>query len=1044
MKRCTLFAAICSASLAANAMADGVKHLVKIPAGDLTTALELLIKQSGSDIVYRPEQVRGLRTKGASGDLSTEEALVLLLQGTALASSTDPSGAVLIAAPLPSSKSPSPDPQPTAPPPSSGPSSAPQADNTVEEVVVTGSKIRRKDADSVGELVTLNAQDIAQSAVSSVGDLLQKLPSVGVSYNSNGTQGTSYGGSSVSLRYLANSDGNADRTLVLVDGHRWVDGVGARGIRDFVDLNTIPLGMIESVEVLQDGASAIYGADAIAGVVNLHTRSNFEGLATEAKYGISSHGDGQEYSAIINFGLKFDTRSVYVSATYVKDDPVMSFDRALTGTSLSAGLNNLASAPASPRGLYVLPGFSTAKAPLTQNVGVTTPTGLSSYHVASLPDDYYNADAQGLYDVEPSERYGIYAKFTQDLPLGMRFNVDALYNHRSSSQLFSPSNLYIGGTTGTYRGYAIAADQTYNPFGVGFAANQPWGIQIFTPQAGNRSQFEEVNTYRISTSVAGDFSLLSHPWTWTLFGSAAENHMQFTSAGQIDLEHLALGLSSPAVCAANPGCAEVDLFGQMTPGQAAYIQNSAHEINLTRLYDATFDITGGLVDLPAGLLSMAFGVEARELLGDDNPDPYVNTVSTGSGALPLPPGTPTTNQLARTPTATGSYNVKEAYLELTAPLLADLPLVRKFEADVATRWSDYDTVGSKFTSKVGLAYHPVASVLLRGTWSQGFRAPSLIELYTGERQANLAGANTDPCNGGAAAHPNLPGCAGVPASYNQTNFNGGLLPETISGNPHVNPETAQTWSYGATWSPVWTPGLVLTFDGYKVTVDNAISTPPVATALQLCASQGGVYCSILTRDPATGQVLNVDSVYENLNRIQTEGYDLSLRYNLPTRVGTFDLVLSGTHLSEFNVIAPNPAGGAPIVTRAVGTATGGTNPPTARATYPEWKALTSLSWAIGDWTTLWRTRYIGSTVDGPAPALPVVPVKNGRVAAIAYHDLQLSRNFATWDFNVTAGVNNLFNQMPPASYANTPINFDIYTYDVMGRYFYLRLAKKIF
>ena len=289
--------------------------------------------------------------------------------------------------------------------------------------------------------------------------------------------------------------------------------------------------MIESVEVLQDGASAIYGADAIAGVVNLHTRSNFEGLTTEAKYGISSHGDGTEYTAIVNWGAKSDSHSFFVSGTYVKDKPVMTGDRELTGTSLSAGLDNLAAAPSSPRGLYVLPGFSTSKSPLTQNIGLTEPTGLSSYHTAALPGDYYNADAQGLDDVEPSERYGLYAKFTQELPAGMHFNADLLYNHRGSSQLYSPTNLYIGGTTGTYKGYAIAANQAYNPFGVGFAANQPWGIQIFTPQVGDRAQFEEVNTYRTSMSLAGDLSLLAHPWTWTLFGSAAENHMQFTEPG---------------------------------------------------------------------------------------------------------------------------------------------------------------------------------------------------------------------------------------------------------------------------------------------------------------------------------------------------------------------------------------------------------------------------------------------------------------------------------------------------------------------------------
>ncbi len=657
MNRSVLIAVACSLSLSAYAMADGVKHMVKIPAGDLAGALELLIKQSGADLVYRPEQVRGLRTRGASGDLSTEDALARLLEGTALTLSTDSSGAVLIAAPLPSGGTPAETPS-AAPPPAAAPEvkkgfwgrlhlsqvdTAPiHADSAlqgvadgsssatgspteaVQEVIVTGSKIRRKDADSVGELVTLNQQDIQQAAVSSVGDLLQKLPSVGVSYNSNGTQGTSYGGSSVSLRYLANTDGDADRTLVLVDGHRWVDGVGARGIRDFVDLNTIPLGMIESVEVLQDGASAIYGADAIAGVVNLHTRSNFEGLTTEAKYGISSHGDGDEYSAIVNWGAKSDTRSFFVSGTYVRDKPVMTYDRELTGTSLSAGLDNLSAAPSSPRGLYVLPGFSTAKAPLTQNIGLTTAEGPSSYHPAALPGDYYNADAQGLYDVEPSERYGIYAKFTQELPAGMRFSADLLYNHRGSSQLYSPTNLYIGGTTGTYKGFAIAANQAYNPFGVGFAANQPWGIQLFTTPVGARAQFEEVNTYRTSMSLAGDLSFLSHPWTWTLFGSAAENHMQFTGAGGIDLEHLALGLASPQVCAAQPGCVPVNIFGQMTPEQAAYIANTGRETNMTRLYDVTLDFTGGLVNLPAGLLSAALGVEARELKGYDSPNPYDN------------------------------------------------------------------------------------------------------------------------------------------------------------------------------------------------------------------------------------------------------------------------------------------------------------------------------------------------------------------------------------------------------------------------------------
>ncbi len=934
--------------------------------------------------------------------------------------------------------------QTTAAPPQSQPAPAAKADAAAAgEVIITGSKVRRQDVDTVGELVTVTHADIKQSQVGSVGEFLQKLPSVGVSYNSNGTQGTSFGGSSVSLRYLANSDGDADRTLVLVDGHRWVDGVGARGIRDFVDLNTIPLGMINTMEVLQDGASALYGADAIAGVVDLKTPTNFQGLTTDLKYGVSSRGDGAEYKAVVNFGQKFDRGSVFLSGTYVKDNPVTTEDRSLTQVSLAAGPNNLSTAPSSPFGLYVLPGYSTAAHPITQNAGVTVATGLASYHTAALPGDYYNADAQGVDAVGPSERYGLYGKFTYSLPADIQFTADALFNRRISSQVYSPTNLSIGGTGGTYKGFAIAANQAFNPFGVGFAANQPWSIAIYTPLDGGRNQYEQDDTSRVSASLAGDLNLFSHPWDWTLFGSAAENHMQFTAVGGIDLEHLSFGLSSPSVCAAQPGCTPINIFGQMTPAQAAYINSVAHETNLTRLYDLTFDVNGTLIDLPAGPLKVALGFETRENEAQDNPDRYANTVSTGSGVLPLPATTPTTTQVTRTPTSDGSYNVREAYVEVVVPILADVPLVKKLEADLASRYSDYSSsAGSKVTSKVGIGYRPVDGVLFRGTWSQGFRAPSLIELYTGARQTNLAGSNTDPCDGGAAAHPTYAGCAGIPSTYNQVSYNGGLLPETISGNPALKPETAVTWSYGMTLSPTWASGLAFTLDYYKITITNAISTPSVTTALDLCAVQGGAYCSALMRDPSSGQVLNFLSSYENLNQIETDGVDTSIRYHFASPIGAWDAMLSGTYLHRFQITEPNPGGGAPILIEAAGTSTGGTFPATARSTYPHWKSQASLRWSDGDWALMWRGRYIGSTTDGAPPALPTTPVKGSTVAAITYHDLQAEYHIARFATDVTIGVNNLFDQMPPASYANAPINFDIYTYDVMGRYVFVAVSKK--
>ena len=916
-----------------------------------------------------------------------------------------------------------------------------QGGATMETVVVTGSKIARKDADSVGPLTTLTAEDIQNTGSLSIGEILQKLPGAGVSYNSNGTQGTSFGASSINLRYLANSDGDADRTLVLVDGHRWVDALGIRGIRDFVDLNTIPIGMVGSMEVLQDGASAIYGADAIAGVVNIHTVQKLDGISLNAKIGTSSRGDGEEYSGFVNWGVSLPHGSIFLSASYVNTQPVLAQGRALTRLSLTAGLANLSAPPTSPSGLYVLPGFSTSAAPWTQNAGVTVATGPSSYHTAALPGDYWNANSQGLDDISPSQRYGFYGRVTNELTNDITFTFDALYNRRMSELLYGPRNLSIGGTGGTNKGFSIDAHQAYNPFGVAFTASQAWSIQIITNQVGNLDNIEDDSNYRFSGGLQGSVGVLDRQFAWNLFGSFSENDMKFTASGLANLENLQLALGNPATCAATAGCVPVNIFGQMTPAMADYIRYTGHETNSTQLFDLSADATGNIFQLPAGPLGMAVGLEYRRVVGHDTPDAYINTVSTGSGLLPLPATTQTTSGTTRTPTANGSYNVTEAYIELNIPILADLPLAKSLEADVAERFSDYDSVGSHFSGKVGIGYRPFEDLLLRGTFSQGFRAPSLIELYTGRRDMNLPGNNTDPCNGGAAAHPTLPGCAGIPSTYNQLSY-GGLLPETVSGNPNLKPETAETFSYGLSLTPEALKGFSFTADWYQVTLYNAISLPSTTTALMLCATQAGAYCNVVQRDPTTGQVLHFLSAYENLNKIRTAGLDTTVRYSFDTDVGNWDAVVSSTYLDRFTTEAPNPVvGGAAIITNAAGTSTGGTTPATARATYPRWKGQASLRWSNDVFGLMWRGRFIGQTVDGAAPALPVTPVKNGFVNSVTYHDLQADYTFKEHSARVTFGINNVFDQMPPASYSNAPINFDMYTYDIMGRYFYLKLSK---
>jgi len=924
----------------------------------------------------------------------------------------------------------------------SGPASSNEPVSTVDEIIVTGSRIQRRDADSVGPVLTLTAEDIANSGANSVGDLLQRLPSAGVSLNSNGTQGTSFGASSINLRYLGGAEGSGNRVLVLVDGHRWVDGVGQRGFRDFVDLNTMPLGMIEGIEVLKDGASAIYGADAIAGVVNIKTIRDFDGLRFTTRYGLTDESDGEQFSAIVNWGKRFDNSALVVSASYVQEDPILTTDRDLTRQSLVP----VTTPGTSPRGLFVLPGlsnnaffgtptgFATSTAPITATALGNYGAGANadnSFRTAALPADFFNTQAQGLYSTGPSERYGFYGRYRSDLSDTLSFHAEALFNRRLSSQMFSPVLLDIGGTSGTNRGFSLPSTHAFNPFGTAngvpvanaltFASTQAWRVRKVLTDLGNRDNLQDVKTYRFGAGFDGEIRAFGRDFTWDAYGSYARNDMKSSALNGVNYENLFLGLGSPAACSASVGCVPVNLFAPMSEAAANYIRFTTRESNSTEIYDFTFNITGDILELPAGPLAAAAGYEYRQNKATDTPDAFAN-----SRPVNRPSTTTTTTAQTRVPT-TGQYSLHEAYLELAVPVLKDLPLAESLDLSLAARYSNYDTVGDATTFKAGVGWRPISDVLIRGTYSQGFRAPSILELFQGGREVNLQAI--DPCNGGASANPTRVGCAGVPTGYNQINFNlNGLIPGTTSGNRDLKPETADTYSFGVAIRPSLIPGLSLTLDGYDIRITDAIASLAPAQILTLCATRGGAFCDLVSRDAGTGAVTNLGQGAQNLNEIRTSGVDATLRYDLDTTMGRFSAVLDASYLDKFTTTAPSPAGGAPIVDERAGKGD------RARSTYPHWKGQTSLRWSNGDWNALWRGRYIGETTD------VVNAVKDSNTDAVFYQDLEMGYAFQRYDATVTVGINNLFDVSPPASYANAPINFDIYTYDVRGRSAYIRLG----
>ena len=439
------------------------------------------------------------------------------------------------------------------------------------------------------------------------------------------------------------------------------------------------------------------------------------------------------------------------------------------------------------------------------------------------------------------------------------------------------------------------------------------------------------------------------------------------------------------------------------------------------MWNAGANVTGTLFALPAGEVALAAGYEYRRNKGVDNPDVFANSAS-----LYLNPAL-YARTTAQTRTATtGSYDLHEVYGELSIPLLKNSPLGKALDLSLAGRYSDYSTVGGKATFEAGAGYRPVEALLIRGTYAQGFRAPSILELYQGARETSFQG--TDPCNGGA--NPARPGCAGVPAAYNQANFNlNGLIPGVISGNRALKPETSNSISAGAALTPF--RGLSLTVDYYHIKIKDAIAAQSPTQILQLCALRAGVFCDLVQRDAGTGAVLQLLQGAQNLNSITTDGVDATVRYDFATAIGRFGAVIDTSYLGKFRTVSPDPATGATIVDDRAGK---GDQP---RSTYPRWKGQASLSWTGDDADVVLRGRYIGPTTD------VVNTVKDARTSAVTYVDAEVGFNIDDGLARFGIGANNVFDKQPPASYANAPINYDIYTYDARGRFLYARFSVKM-
>jgi iron complex outermembrane receptor protein len=910
------------------------------------------------------------------------------------------------------------------------------------EIVVTGSRIRHNPLDQKSPITFVDKSDIEKTGLNSVSEVLQQLPSVGGGlnnrFNTSGNNGNppdgagvGAGAAEIDLRHLGSK-----RTLVLVDGLRFVNGASASGVPGSVDLNVIPESMIDRVEVLQDGASAIYGSDAIAGVVNIITKHEQQGLQLSAQLGVQDEGDGftQNYQASWGNGLD-KTTQIVVGASFVKNGSVFAGDRAISafpvpyGTSCtqggcSSGTPNARLIVLQNPALPYDPGCTDedtcnpiipATNPfvditLKQPVIGTAPNYPGDYKPFTSADRFNFAPYNYL--ETPLERLGGFINIRQEITPETHFTVKLIANRRNSKNQAAPLPLFVGPDAGNGNlldTIVIDATNPYNPFGVNLDSSNFSFIGRRLVEAGPRRYAQHVDTYYGTATLDGQFGIGANQWYWDVNGFWGHNKATQAFTGDVNAQKLAIALGPVATCAATQGCVPFDIFGgegSISQAMLDYVGYTEHDSSSQDLIGASANISGKLMPLGGGELGIAAGAEYRELKGRFDPDPI-----TAAGFTSDIPAQPTK----------GSYHVGEVYGELDAPLFTILDVTG------AVRYSDYSSSGGKATWKVGANFTPTPDLRFRGSYGTGFRAPTIGELFGSKTRfdAQLA----DPCS--TSQNPTgtvLANCqaAGVPAGFEQNNPQ---ISVVTGGNPDLKAETSKGLVLGAVWSPAAMEHRVsLEVDYYHISVDGAIQQVDAATILANCYEAGDpVACAAVPRT-ASGQITQIQGILQNIGGIRTSGFDVNLSAHTPRESwGQLSLTANHSFLTQYDELVPTATG--TLVVHRKGTEIG-----SPYNGFPKLKFVDSLDWNLAQYGATLTGRYISSMKESDGHTMPSRLMFDGQ--------LRWNPDFMK-NLGLAVGVNNIFKVSPAVCTTCGIPNYDPNFYDIPGRYFYARVSLKM-
>ncbi|MEO7318828.1 MAG: TonB-dependent receptor [Chthoniobacteraceae bacterium] len=876
------------------------------------------------------------------------------------------------------------------------------ATTTGEAVVITGSNIKRSDYEGPQSVLVYDSKKIEQSGARTVTEVLKRLPQNTAGFTDTVNTGLSFspGASAASLRGLG-----VTATLVLLNGRRIAPfPLAQNGTDAFVDLNSIPIEAIDRIEILKEGASAVYGSDAIAGVINIILKENYSGGQVETYYGNTTNKDAAEVRSSILSGFANEKFHLMLNANYYHRNPLASVDRDYSrsadhrdrsGIDLRSSRGNpgtifFSGSPAFPDGAVAVPrggnGLTNAPGfnPDTYFLPGVLPDG-------SLRNRFNFNEFTEL--ISETERWGALTTFGYSITPHIEFFGEVGYQSVKSVSRIAPTPPDSAGD-----GLIVPATNPFNPFGEDVA------FLWRSTETGPRRDRVELDTYR----YLGGLKFKDLPKNWS-----AEVAFLYTEANLVDHSYggfLSVAKTQAALNDTNPATA-LNVFGDgagiNNPNTLKGLISRPRNDGISYIYSTDFKATGDLFELPAGAVKLAIGGEYREEAASQNDSvgPGVVVATGGAGY-------------------DGNRDVRSLFYEVAIPVTSskwNVPMLRALEFSIAQRYDDYSDFGDTTKPKFGFKLKPIDGVLFRGAYSEGFRAPSIPQLFTGSVRS--FDTVVDPVTGQA-----------------------GDVPITTGGNPALKPETSYGYFLGAVVDPPFIPGLSIGVDFYRIEQRNLIDQPSAQFIVDNIPSA-------ITRGPG-GAIANIDSPFRNLGTVVVDGFDVDVNYKLETSFGTFRFESLLAFINSFEqVILPGDPNQEFVDTFAI----------------PEFKMVNSLYYTKGGFEAGVTVNYIDSYDD--ENGTDKSPTR--KIGSFTTVDLQASYEFSfsagelpnyskdksggksskemvpgtltgwkKWlnGTKITVGCLNVGDVDPP--FANIEEGYDTTTADATGRFIYASLRKK--